>query len=214
MRVTFDRFSFDSERRELLQGTQPIHLGPKAFALLEILIGGSPRAFSKKELYERIWPDTFVDESNLPGLVNEVRAALGDRARKPRFIRTVHGFGYAFHGELKSDDRGAPAAFVVHRGRELPLREGVNTLGRDPSADVQIEDDTVSRKHAAITLHAESATIEDLASKNGTFIDGVQLHGSAALGERHAIVLGDASLVFRRWNAPGSTVTVSRSRRR
>jgi len=213
MRVTFDRFTFDSERRELLQGTQPVHLGPKAFTLLEVLIGGSPRAFSKKELYERIWPDTFVDESNLPGLVNELRGALGDRARKPRFIRTVHGFGYAFRGELKSDDRGAPAAFVFFRGRELPLREGVNTLGRDPSADVQIEDDTVSRKHATITLNAGSATIEDLASKNGTFLDGVQLHGSFPLNDRQTIVLGDASLVFRRSRSRGSTVTVSRSRR-
>ncbi len=213
MRVAFDRFTFDSERRELLEGAQPIHLGPKAFLLLEILIGASPRALSKKELYERIWPDTFVNESNLPGLVNELRSALGDRARKRRFIRTVHGFGYAFCCQLKSDDGRSPAGFIVFRGREFPLQDGVNTLGRDPSADVQIDDATVSRKHAAITLRDDSATVEDLASKNGTFLDGVKLSGSAPLGDRQTIVLGDASLVFRRSLTPSSTVTVSKSRR-
>src|SRR5438105_3410390 len=210
MRVTFDRFTFDSERRELLEDAHPIHLGPKAFLLLEILIGGSPRAFSKSELYEQIWPDTFVDESNLPGLVNELRSALGDRRRKSRFIRTVHGFGYAFCAQLQSR---SSAAFIVFRGRELPLREGVNTLGRDASADVQIDDHTVSRKHAAITVRADGATIEDLESKNGTFLDGVRLNGSAPLHEAQTIVLGDASLVFRR-SPGGSTVTISRSRSR
>lgn len=214
MRLTFDRFTLDSERRELLDGTQPVHLGPKAFFLLEILIGGRPRALSKKELYERVWPDTFVDESNLPGLVNELRSALGDRRRKPRFIRTVHGFGYAFCGQIQSDAGRPPAAFIIFRGRELPMCEGVNTLGRDPSADVQIDDSTVSRTHATITLQDDSATIEDLDSKNGTFLDGVKLNGSAPLPDRQTIVLGDASLVFRRTPVAGSTVTVSKPRRR
>src|SRR5438552_13881589 len=117
MHVTFDRFTFDSERRELLQGRQPKHLGPKAFLLLEILIGSSPRALGKKELYERVWPDTFVDESNLSGLINELRSALGDRRRKARFIRTVHGFGYAFCGRIKSSDGRAPSAFIAFRGQ-------------------------------------------------------------------------------------------------
>ena len=213
MRVSFDRFTFDSERRELLDGTQPVHVGPKAFLLLEILIVGRPRAFSKKELYERVWPDTFVDESNLPGLVNELRSALGDRRRKPRFIRTVHGFGYGFCGQIQSDIELPAAAFVAFRGRQLPLREGVNTLGRDPTADVQIDDSTVSRKHATITLEDGSITIEDLDSKNGTFLDGMKLRGSAPVADRQTIVLGDASLVFRRSAAAGSTVTVSKSRR-
>src|SRR5712691_2505141 len=113
MPFTFDTFTFDAERRELLEGAQAVHLGPKAFVLLEILIDASPRALSKKELYERVWPGTFVNESNLAGLINELRSALGDRARKPRYIRTVHGFGYAFSGPIKTDERRPPVAFVV-----------------------------------------------------------------------------------------------------
>jgi len=210
MRVAFDRFSFDSERRELNDGTQPTHLGPKAFRLLEILIANRPRPLRKEQLYESIWPDTVVEESNLAGLINELRVALGDRARKPRFIRTVHGFGYAFCGEVKDDDAPRFAGFVVFRGREVPLREGVNVLGRDVSADVQVDDSTVSRRHAVIDIRPDGATIEDLSSKNGTFLDGVKITGTAPLTEGQPIVLGDAQIVFRRSPAIGSTVTVTR----
>ena len=77
MRATFDRFTLDPDQRTLFDGTEPIHLGPQAFLLLEILVANTPRALSKQELYEQIWPDTFVDEANLAGLINEVRAALG-----------------------------------------------------------------------------------------------------------------------------------------
>lgn len=208
MRVTFDRFAFDSERRELLEHGQSIHLPPKAYRLLEILIESAPRALSKQDLHEAIWPQTFVEEGNLAGLVNDVRAALGDRPRKPRFIRTVHGFGYAFCCTLTVDSPPPLAGIIVFRGQELPLRDGVNVLGRDASADVLIDDPTVSRNHAAITLRADAATIEDLASKNGTFIDGARLTGSAPLGEGQAVVLGDARLVFRRTLTSASTVSV------
>jgi DNA-binding winged helix-turn-helix (wHTH) protein len=212
MRVTFDRFAFDSERRELLVQGQAIHLPSKAYRLLEILIENAPRALSKKELHEAIWPQTFVEEGNLAGLVNDVRAALGDRPRKPRFIRTVHGFGYAFCCALTVDSPPPRAGTIVFRGQELPLRDGVNVLGRDASADLQIDDPTVSRSHAAITLRGDTATIEDLASKNGTFIDGVRLTGSASLAEGQSVVLGDAPLVFRRTLTSASTVSVLQRR--
>lgn len=214
MRVSFDHFTFDSERRELLHHGQSVHLPPKAYRLLEILIESAPRARSKKDLHEAIWPQTFVEESNLAGLVNDLRAALGDRPRKARFIRTVHGFGYAFCCSLTADSPRPRAGTIVFRGQELPLHDGVNVLGRDASAGVQIDDPTVSRNHATITLLGNSATIEDLASKNGTFIDGVPLTGSAPLVEGQTIVLGDARLIFRRTLDSGSTVSVLRSERK
>ncbi len=214
MRVVFDRFAFDSERHELYDDAHPVHLGPKAFRLLEILIANRPRALRKQQLYESIWEDTFVDESNLAGLINELRTALGDRARKPRFIRTVHGFGYAFFFDAKEEDAPPAAGFVIFRGRELPLREGVNVLGRDATADVLIDDSTVSRKHAAIEMRPGGATVEDLASKNGTFLDGVKLSVPAPLHEGQTIVLGDASVVFRRTPTRGSTVTATKLRKR
>jgi len=208
MPLTFDRFTLDGERRELLDGAQPLHLGPKAFRLLEVLIEHAPRALSKRELYEQIWPDTFVDESNLPGLINEVRDVLGDEARQPRFIRTVHGFGYAFCGALEGGSPRPAAGVIVFRGRELPLQSGVNVLGRDSAADIQIDDSTVSRRHASITIGEDGATLEDLESKNGTFIGGVRLSRAVPLADRQTFVLGDASITFRSSIASGSTVTV------
>jgi DNA-binding winged helix-turn-helix (wHTH) protein len=214
MPVVFDRFVFDSERRELTAGKETVHLGPKAFRLLEILIATRPRPLRKQDLCESIWESTVVDESNLAGLINEIRAALGDRARKPKFIRTVHAFGYAFCGDVKNDVASSCAGFVAFRGRELPLREGVNVLGRDASADVQIDDTTVSRKHAAIDIRPDGVTIEDLSSKNGTFLDGVKLAVPSPLHENQTVVLGDVSIVFRRSPAHGSTVTATRLRKR
>lgn len=210
MRAAFDRFTLDTEQRTLLDGAAPVHLGPKALRLLEVLVANAPRAFSKQELYEQIWPDTFVDESNLAGLINEVRAALGDEARKPRFIRTVHGFGYAFVGQRR--DAAAPAgedagATLLFRGREFPLRDGENVLGRDLTADVQIDDATVSRRHAVVTV-GDVVTLHDLDSKNGTFIGGTRLVAPQTLTDGQTFVLGDASVVFRRTR--GSTVTILR----
>lgn len=213
MHVTFDHFAFDSDRRALLDDGQPVHLSPKAYRLLQILIESAPRALAKKDLHEAIWPQTYVEEGNLAGLVNDLRSVLGDRPRQPRFIRTVHGFGYAFCCSLSADAPSGHGATITFRGQELPLRDGVNVLGRDSSADLHIDDPTVSRNHAAITLREDGASIEDLDSKNGTFLDGERLTGSAPLAEGQAVVLGDARLVFQRTSSTASTVSVLQSTR-
>lgn len=190
-----------------MDGGEAVHLAPKAFELLGCLLQHAPRVLPKDELTAQLWPDTFVNESNLAGLVNELRAALGDTARSPRFIRTVHGVGYSFCGEL-STATSAPVAFVEFRGRECPLHAGVNVLGRDPHADVQIDDATVSRRHASITI-GDVATLADLDSKNGTFVDEVRLSERIVLSDAQTFTLGDASVTFRR-SPMGSTVTVAK----
>lgn len=212
MRVAFDRFVFDSERRELLDGDQPVHLAPKAFQLLQILIEGAPRVLSKDELRETIWPDTIVDETAVAGLINEVRSALGDRARKPRFLRTVHGFGYAFCAGISSSGGRPRVGSVVFRGQEFPLLRGANVLGRDASADVCVDDATVSRRHATITIDDDTSVIEDHDSKNGTLLDGQKITGSAPLRDGQTVVLGDASLLFRTTSRSTSTVSAVRAR--
>jgi TolB-like protein/DNA-binding winged helix-turn-helix (wHTH) protein/Tfp pilus assembly protein PilF len=96
MPTHFGDFTLDESRRQLLRDGEAIHLPPKAFQLLSILIEESPRAVSKKDLQERLWPDTFVTEGNLATAVADLRSALGDDRREPRFIRTLYGFGYSF----------------------------------------------------------------------------------------------------------------------
>ncbi len=80
-----------------------MHLSPKAFELLATLLANRSRAFSKAELQQHLWPTTFVEETNLAGLVAEIRRALRDSASSPLFVRTVYGFGYRFVGEVTVD---------------------------------------------------------------------------------------------------------------
>src|SRR5262245_44006549 len=96
MRVRFGSFVLDSDTRELLSGGAPRPLSTKALQLLLLLVEQRPRALSKTELYQHLWPTSFVVDANLVNLMAEVREALGDHPREPRFIRTVHRFGYAF----------------------------------------------------------------------------------------------------------------------
>jgi len=101
VRFRFGAFTLDLESRQLTSGGQEVHLEPKAFELLSALVLERPKALSKTDLQERLWPGTFVAEANLSNLVAEIRAALGDPARAPKFVRTAHGFGYAFCAEAE-----------------------------------------------------------------------------------------------------------------
>src|SRR5262245_65117843 len=101
MRVGFGDSIFDSETRELIRAERPVRLPPKAFQLLEVLLRRRPEAIAKDELHRVLWPDTFVADATLTGLVKDLRAAIGDEAKAPRFIRTVAAFGYAFSGEAR-----------------------------------------------------------------------------------------------------------------
>ena len=95
-RWTFGDFVLNLDTHELVRAGTPVPLSPKAFQLLDILVENHPKALSKTELQARLWPGTYVVEKNLTNLVSEIRAALGDDPVHPRFIRTVHRFGYAF----------------------------------------------------------------------------------------------------------------------
>jgi hypothetical protein len=77
-------------------------------------------------LQERLWPNTFVSEANLPNLVSEVRRALNDAASRGRFVRTVHGYGYAFSGAADEDSgdrqRRKPLVSYWLAWEALPIR--------------------------------------------------------------------------------------------
>lgn len=105
----FDQFALDLERRQLLRAGSPVALEPKAYELLSLLLARRPGAISKAQIRDVLWPGTFVSESALAGLITDLRSVLGDNARRPRFIRTVHGFGYAFSGDAREDGQAAEA---------------------------------------------------------------------------------------------------------
>src|SRR5437867_8766887 len=102
MSLLFGDFAYDQERRQLLRAGFPVRIEPKAYESLGLLLERRPRALSKAQIRDVLWPGTFVSESALARLVTDLRATLEDDVREPRFIRTVHGFGYAFCGEARS----------------------------------------------------------------------------------------------------------------
>ena len=160
---------------------------------------------AKQDLYDALWPDTIVDEANLKNLIGEVREALGDSAKHPRFIRTVSRFGYAFAGEA------APPGFLLILGKTVfPLVEGEHVIGRFATADIEIDSPLVSRRHARIVISRGVVTVEDLKSKNGTFLNGERLTEPHALNDGDEIKLADViGLRLRTPNARQSTVTKS-----
>ena len=114
MRVLFGDCTFDSVARTLVCGDESAHLSGKAFQLLELLLAARPNPIAKEDLIAKLWPDTFVAEANLASLVKEIRAAIGDDARAPRMIRTVHRFGYAFNGPVtETPERNAIDSIAV-----------------------------------------------------------------------------------------------------
>jgi DNA-binding winged helix-turn-helix (wHTH) protein len=214
MRVRFDRFVLDTETRELLRGEARVSLSPKAFELLELLVAHRPKAMAKHDLLERLWPKTFVVEKNLPNLIGEIRDALGDDPSTPRFIRTVHRFGYAFHGASSTAEtsgaaiRAGMVSFVLKwaEGR-VAIREGTHTLGRDPDGDIFLNHPGISRRHARITVSGDRAVLEDLSSKNGTFVGEQRVHGARVLAHGDVVTVGSVKLTFAVVTTPPSTET-------
>ena len=202
----------DSETRQLFRAGRPIHLSPKAYGLLELLLQRAPRVISKQEIQDVLWPGTFVAESSLTNIVAELRAALGDRARRSTLLRTIHAFGYAFCGEVIEDgksfkEEGFSRFRLVSGKKRFGLSEGENVVGRDPEADIQIEHGSVSRRHARISVRPGTVILEDLHSRNGTFLCGRRLETPTELHAGDVVGLGPVTLAFESVGDQGSTDT-------
>jgi DNA-binding winged helix-turn-helix (wHTH) protein len=93
--VRFASFVLASDARQLTRGGERLHLTPKAFDLLALLVEAAPRVVPKQELHSRLWPDSFVADTTLVGLVKEVRRVLGDSDPEAPIVRTAARVGYA-----------------------------------------------------------------------------------------------------------------------
>ena len=212
--LRFGDCRLDFGTRQLFRRDREVHLSPKAFEMLRALIERRPAAIPKDELFGLIWPDTFVSDSNLARIVSELRRAVGDAARGPQLLRTVHGFGYAFCGEVSEEGRPAPSppaaacCWVVLGGREIPLAEGAHLVGRDLEASVRLDWPTVSRRHARIDVNSGEASLQDLGSKNGTYLHGTRLTGVASLTDGDQVRFGSVEVVFRS-RRPNAVLTQS-----
>ena len=211
MKTRFGPFTLDSETRQLLQGDAEVHLSRKAFELLSTLLAHRPKVMDKDELQRALWPDSHVDAAGLNVLIGDVRRVLGDDARRPQFIRTVHGVGYAFCGEaaqIQETPAPAPApgtmlstCWLTWGDRTFRLLDGENEIGRDPRCSIWLDAPRVSRHHASIAINLAQDTVflRDLDSTNGTFLGRSRVGQPVALSDGADIKIGTVALKFRRW---------------
>ena len=214
VRLRFGGCVFDRDSRELLREGVRQDLPPQAFQFLDLLLVARPRALTKQKLHDRLWPDSFVSESSLPRLAANVRAAIGDDARHPALIRTIHRHGYAFIGAVQAEaspplaPANAPATCrLVWGDRHIPLPAGENVVGRTTEARVLIDHARVSRQHARIDVEGPRAVLRDLESRNGTYLRGERIAGPVELADGDEIVIGPVLLVFR--TSVGNSTTES-----
>ncbi len=214
MTFHFGDFTADVEAHQLRRDGATVHVSPKAFDLLILLLRSRPRVLSKSDLHAGVWPQTFVSDASLAMLVAELRAALGESAREPRFLRTVHRHGYAFQGSATeiTEPHGADVRtswWLVGAIGRFPLAARENIVGRDPQAEVWLDSGSVSRRHARITVTNDRVVIEDLESKNGTAVDGRPARAPVVIADGDQVRFGSVLLTLRFADPAGSTETGS-----
>lgn len=224
MRIRFGSFVFDSGSRELVQqpsraaaASHPIHLSPKAFDVLEILVARRPNVVYKEMLLGEVWPGKVVEEANLAIVIGEIRKALGDDPKAPAIVLTVPRRGYrfaatcepanaagTFAGENGSGEAQAGVQLVrswlTWNDKTLPLHHGENYVGRHPACTIWINAASVSRNHARIVATADTVLIEDRGSRNGTFVDGKKITAPHVLVDGSTVTFGSEVATFRQWS--------------
>src|SRR6202522_302175 len=130
----FGPFRMDPDRQVLLRENQPIPVTPKAFETLLALVRRSRDVVSKEELLKEVWPDSFVEESNLSQNIFMLRKALGDTAENRQYIVTLPGKGYRF---------AAPVRAVTQQGDVLVAHARART-------QIVIEENEAETEQAAL----------------------------------------------------------------
>lgn len=218
MRVAFDEFVVDFDERRLFAADREIRLTSRGFELLRMLIENRPKALKKDELVARLWPGTFVADSNLATVVADLRGALGGHASGSRFIRTVYGYGYSFAAAAcLSPSAVAPAIGrsewkLLYDDREIALHVGENVLGRSGPGVIVLDAPTVSRRHARLSICGDGTTVEDLGSKNGTWLGTTPISSAVRVQDGDRLRLGSLVVTVRFLPTVPSTETASHPR--
>jgi DNA-binding winged helix-turn-helix (wHTH) protein len=204
----FGRFSLDAGAHLLSRGGRTVPLSTKAVELLIHLVAKAPQVVSKAELMDCVWPHRIVEDNHLTHLVADLRRALGANRRDA--IRTVHGVGFAFTLPVEARRAtDAPAVPVAKTAWELSwaagscpsleeewpagrveLAPGLYTVGRSPECGAVFASRTVSGRHARLCVESDAVFLEDLGSKNGTFLDGRRLSSKTCIPEGGVVSIG------------------------
>ncbi len=212
MPYRFGAFRYDPVSRCLFRDDREVALKPKTRELLVLFLQNPHRLLTRDDIAERIWPNTAVTDDSLRVQVFDLRKALG--AAGDRLIRTVPREGYRWESDVRTGDgpsRTVDDTDLVFRllvgNREIELAEGENILGRERGVAVWIDETAVSRHHARIKIGDGIATLEDLGSKNGTYLRGKRLEVAARIGDGDEIQIGSVTMILRALLRTGTTET-------
>lgn len=203
--VRFGPFEVDLETGELRESGTKVVLQEQPFRVLAMLLERPGELVTREQLRGRLWPDAvFVDfDHGLNKAVAKIRRALGDLAQSPHFVETLERRGYRFVAPIERLAADAAptttrpsGARLVWDDRVVPLAPGEYLLGRDPGCAVWINSEFASRRHARLTVEADTVVLEDLGSRNGTFVNGERLTTRRQLAHRDEIRVGPARLVL------------------
>lgn len=203
-------------QNRLERESEIVHLEPKVMDLLVFLAAHAGQVVPKTRLIDEVWQTEFIAESALTRAVGELRRALGESAREPRYLETITKRGYRlmatveYLGEPPAvepvETAGILCAVMVGE-QEVLLEAGDNVIGRDSTATVRIDSADVSRRHARIVVEGDGASIEDLGSKNGTSVWGRSITGPTRLRDGDRIGVCGVLLIFRHLPALATTRT-------
>jgi DNA-binding winged helix-turn-helix (wHTH) protein len=187
---------------ELCDGDTVVRLRPKVMDLLAAFAARPGEVLSKQLLLDLVWSDVTVGDASLTVAVGELRDALGDHPDAPAYIETIPRRGYRLIAPVTDPDGdrvrpGGSRFWLIGAGVELVLRQGENLIGRAPESHVRIESPKVSRQHARITVAGDAAFVEDLGSKNGTFVGDVKVEGPTPLANGDQLRLGQLAALLR-----------------
>jgi DNA-binding winged helix-turn-helix (wHTH) protein len=195
----FGGFELDVAAYLLRRGRQRVRLERIPMEVLILLVSSGGALVDRASIRSALWgSDVFLDhDSAINTAIRKIRQVLGDDPDEPRFIETVVGKGYRFIAPIDRLARGRAPHFRLARGtQEFALNSGDNVLGRDPGARVYVEHPSVSRQHARISIDGDRAVLEDLKSRNGTFLEGKRLAAPTEIHNGAVIALGPITLTF------------------
>ena len=227
-RFKFAEFELDVEAYVLRRPGGPLRLEKLPMEVLILLVQRAGTLVQRSEIQAMLWdPDIYIEhDSAINTAVRKIRRTLGDDAENPRFLETVVGKGYRFiapveggasppaqssanHGRSSvRRQRGFPSYSVTRGRQEFILEPGETVFGRDPAAGAYVDHPSVSRRHACISIGSQGAVLEDLKSRNGTFVNGSRIDGPTKIGHGAVIGLGPITLTFVVVEAPASTQSI------
>jgi DNA-binding winged helix-turn-helix (wHTH) protein len=197
------------------RGNEIVRVPPRVMQVLLCLADDPGQVVTKQQLIDTVWSKEFVTEGALTRCIAILRRFLGDDARQPRYVENIPRRGYRLVmppqalSETEDTGRAHPGTlcWLSYGERRFVLSDGENLIGRAPDAAVHIDSKEVSRYHARVIVAGVRATVEDLGSKNGTFVEGRRLDTACQLRNGDHLAVGSLLMEFRVHDPQGSTET-------